>query len=817
MKGQRFNSKSLRSQIVAIVLLLGSATIILSTLYLTHEQVERSHEHIKRELQTVMGLTQGAMNRSFRYQKIPAIEEIIAEVKAHRRVKEAALFNRAGEQRVNVLGEAQVQSLVSLFPHSNYDVFLASIREQSLKIVHTAKADSYLAYIPIKTVPDALAEPEYQVFMVEYMLPITWTDAFLYKLPLIGGWALIMLLILAALITYLNNRVVEPAQTLVRNITKAVNHELDQLESVRGASELTEVNQALNSMLAERNANEERLIKLSTAIEQSSEGVVITDHQGRIEYVNQSMVTNTGYSREQLIGSDPKILSSGKTPASTFKALWERLNAGKSWTGELFNKRADGSEFVELQTITPLKNTNGVVTHFVGVRQDITEQKATQERLHFLAYNDSLTHLPNRASTMNWLQRYIDEALIKNTFGAVLLINIDRFKVINDARGFEFGNEIITSLGMRLRKLKTENTKLAHLGADTFCLIVKPQDMGEQNMREIALTLAEKALTLSSQPMCIEEQEMSITVSVGTCILDSTETPEGLLRAAETALHTAKELGGNQAFSYRQADGQRAEYIFRVEHELREALREEQLECYLQAQVNEHGVLAGAETLVRWRHPVRGLVSPGEFIPVAERSDLIEQLDMWVLHKSLEILAGWQQQQRSLTIAVNISPRTLRGKHFVTEVLAAIERAGAVSGGLVLEITEGLVVEDLSGSIKKMEELQTHGIQFSIDDFGTGYSSLSYLRELPVHELKVDQSFIRGVPESKADIAMIESVLTVAQNMRLRVLAEGIETEAQAKFCQERGMWGQGYYYDKPTPHTDWCKAWLSGSASEEA
>ncbi|RUO42812.1 sensor domain-containing diguanylate cyclase [Aliidiomarina taiwanensis] len=810
MQGCRFNSKSLLNQIVAIVLLLGSATIMMSALYLTHEQVESSHEHIKRELQTLMGLTQGAMNRSFRYQKIPAVEEIISELKAHRRVKEAALFTQAGEQRVNVLGEAQVKSLTSMFPQSSEEVFLASIQQQNLKIQHVTKTDSYLAYIPIKTVPDALAEPEYQVFVVEYMLPITWADAFVYKLPLIGGWAFILLLILTISIAYLNHRVVQPAQALVRNITRAVHHQLDQLESVRGASELTEINQALNSMLAERNANEERLIKLSTAIEQSSEGVVITDHQARIEYVNQSMVNNTGYSREQLIGSDPKILSSGKTPRSTFTALWARLNEGKSWTGELYNKRADGSEFVELQTITPLKNSAGEVTHFVGVRQDITEQKAIQERLHFLAYNDSLTHLPNRTSTMERLQRYIDGAHARGAYGAVLLINIDRFKVINDARGFQFGNEVITKLSMRLRKLKSSGIRLSHFGADTFCFIMKPERMEKQDMRAKALVLAEDVLNLCSKPICIEEQDVSITVSIGIRLLDSTETPEGLLRSAETALHTAKDLGGNQIFNYRHEDGRRAEYIFLIEHELREALREEQLECYLQAQVDETGALAGAETLVRWHHPVRGLVSPGDFIPVAERSDLIKQLDMWVLERSLEFLSGWQQQQRDLTIAVNISPRTLRSKHFVTEVLTAIERAGANSCGLVLEITEGLVVEDLSGSIEKMKALQTHGVQFSIDDFGTGYSSLTYIRELPAQELKIDQSFIRGVPESKADIAMIESILTVAKNLRIRVLAEGIETAEQAEFCKQRNMWGQGYYYDKPKPHADWCEAWLS-------
>lgn len=800
---------SLRSQLILIMLVLGSAAIALSTYVLTREQINYTHEHIERELRTLMIMSQGSLNRTLRYDVMPALEELMAEIKAHRRVKSAAIFNTEGEEVFNSqLGNSTV-TLQQHFPNSRYETFERSLIKLQLNIEFNKKSSSYHAYIPIVSLPQALDNVHHDILVVEYMVPITWRDALLLQLPFLLLWVGALLSILALLLAYLNVRVARPARGVVSNIAAAEKRRLDLLQPISGAAELVQIDRAFTAMVAERERNEAQLVKLSTAVEQSNEGVIITDYDGNIEYVNQALVNNTGYSREQLMGNNPRMLSSGSTSPATFAAMWQRLTSGLPWTGELYNRRRDGTEFIELQTITPLKNEQGEITHYVGVRQDISEQKSIQERLHFLAYFDILTHLPNRVSVLELLQDELEQSLRQGTVGAFLLLNIDRLKVINDGRGFEFGNQVIIALSKRLQILKGEQLSIGHLGADTFCLTLPTRYRDSMQARTIAEDAADMLVQECAEPFYIEGEEVSLTISVGVRLIDELDSAEGLIRSAETAVHNAKEKGGNQWFYYRDVDGKHAEYAFKVEGELREAIKSRQLRCFLQTQVNEYGKLAGAESLVRWQHPERGMVSPADFIPIAERSDLIVEIDRWMLVEALRILSEWQREQRELTISVNISPRHLRRNDFVDEVLNLVEASGVDPHELVLEVTEGLLVDDVAASVEKMKILKRHGIQFSIDDFGTGYSSLAYIRQLPVNELKIDQSFIRGIPNAKADVTMVNSIISVAQNLGLRVLAEGIETIGQAEFCMERHIWGQGYFYDRPLDEASWRLKWL--------
>lgn len=800
---------SLRSQLILIMLVLGSAAIALSTYVLTREQINYTHEHIERELRTLMIMSQGSLNRTLRYDVMPALEEVMAEIKAHRRVKSAAIFNTEGEEVFNSqLGNSTV-TLQQHFPNSRYETFERCLIKLQLNIEFNKKSSSYHAYIPIVSLPRALDNVHHDILVVEYMVPITWRDALLLQLPFLLLWVGALLSILALLLAYLNVRVARPARGVVSNIAAAEKRRLDLLQPISGAAELVQIDRAFTAMVAERERNEAQLVKLSTAVEQSNEGVIITDYDGNIEYVNQALVNNTGYSREQLMGNNPRMLSSGSTSPATFAAMWQRLTSGLPWTGELYNRRRDGTEFIELQTITPLKNEQGEITHYVGVRQDISEQKSIQERLHFLAYFDILTHLPNRVSVLELLQDELEQNLRQGTVGAFLLLNIDRLKVINDGRGFEFGNQVIIALSKRLQILKGEQLSIGHLGADTFCLTLPTRYRDSMQARTIAEDAADMLVQECAEPFYIEGEEVSLTISVGVRLIDELDSAEGLIRSAETAVHNAKEKGGNQWFYYRDVDGKHAEYAFKVEGELREAIKSRQLRCFLQTQVNEYGKLAGAESLVRWQHPERGMVSPADFIPIAERSDLIVEIDRWMLVEALRILSEWQREQRELTISVNISPRHLRRNDFVDEVLNLVEASGVDPHELVLEVTEGLLVDDVAASVEKMKILKRHGIQFSIDDFGTGYSSLAYIRQLPVNELKIDQSFIRGIPNAKADVTMVNSIISVAQNLGLRVLAEGIETIGQAEFCMERHIWGQGYFYDRPLDEASWRLKWL--------
>lgn len=809
---------SLRSQLVVIMLVLGACAIGLSTYLFTSEKIKYTHKHIEQELQTMAMMAQGAAGRALRYNVLPALEELMVEVNRHQQVKAAALFNAA---EVEVLQPKQYSNSIlhEKFPYSNSASFQRSLAQQLLLIERHQQAQSYLAYIPIVFTSPRSRQQESTVLVIEYRVPLTWWDALKIQLPFLFLWVGALLSVLALLWVYLNVRVARPAYQLMKNMKEADAHVLQQRQPIKGVEELVQIDLAFTAMLTERTQNEERVIKLSTAIEQGSEGVIITDHQSNIEYVNQALLKNTGYSNEELIGQNPRIFSSGKTAPEVFKDMWKKLKKGEVWVGELYNRRRDGSEYIELKTITPLKNEQKEITHYVAVGQDISEQKSIQERLHFLAYFDALTHLPNRVSMLEALAEELKQSTAQDTVGAVLLLNIDRLKVINDGRGFEFGNQVIIALSERLQTFSHEQLRLGHLGVDTFCFILAARFRDEMQVQVIADELSKRLLLECSQPFLIAGEEVRLTLSAGIKVIlptEKLETPESLIRSADTALHKAKELGGHQALFYRDIDGKHAEYVFKLEGELREAIRKEQLQCYLQAQMNGQGELGGVECLVRWQHPELGMVSPADFIAIAERSDLIIEIDRWMLQQALHILAQWQQEKRTLTIAVNISPRHLRQKDFVESVLNVLVETGAEPQGLILEVTEGLLVEDMAGSIEKMTLLQERGVQFSIDDFGTGYSSLAYIRQLPVCELKIDQSFIRGIPKIKADVDMVASIVSVAQRLGLRVVAEGIETAAQAEFCIARQVWGQGYYYDRPLEASRWQEKWLT-SANKKA
>ncbi len=311
------------------------------------------------------------------------------------------------------------------------------------------------------------------------------------------------------------------------------------------------------------------------------------------------------------------------------------------------------------------------------------------------------------------------------------------------------------------------------------------------------------------QPLQVADEQLVLSVSIGISRAAEVLLPEQLLQQVDTALHVAKNQGGNRYACYRPTDSQSALQAFQIEKALRQALDQDELQLFLQSQCDQHGVLAGAEALVRWQHPEQGLISPGIFIPVAERSDLIIALDNWVLARAGELLANWRSRGLDYTLSVNISPRHVRHASFVEDVKAVLAHYQFAPSALVLEVTEGILVDDLQASIDKMLQLTALGISLAIDDFGTGYSSLSYIRNLPVQELKIDQSFIKGIPDQANDIAMVETIIAVARQLNLRVVAEGVETAAQALFCQQQGLWSQGYHIDKPLPVSKWQARWL--------
>jgi len=564
--------------------------------------------------------------------------------------------------------------------------------------------------------------------------------------------------------------------------------------------------------LSARKAAEDQLRKLSLAVDQSPASIVITDLWGNIEYVNRAFERTTGYCAEEVIGQNPRVLNSGKTPPEVYKDFWATMMRGETWRGEFINRHKSGKEFVELAIVTPVRDEDGKVTHFLGIKQDISEQKRAEAEINRLAYYDALTGLPNRALLMDRLGLVLAVSRRQPRQDALILFNIDRFQTINDARGHATGDLLLQALGKRLSGLLREGDTLARIAGDDFAILLQALDIHPENASRRALSVAEKVHAALREPFELGNETAMITASLGitTCPDDVDDTVLDILRRADTALHRAKDAGGNQTAFFETAMGDVAKQKFRTERELRRGIPAGELRLFLQSQVDENEVVQGAEVLVRWQHPERGLVPPGVFIPVAEQSDLICELGVWVLENACRLMAEHGSVERALRLSVNISPRHFRQPDFVPWVSELVANHGVDPSWLTLEVTEGLMIDDIDGVVAKMRALTTFGIRFSVDDFGTGYSSLAYLKRLPLHELKIDRSFVQDAPDDSEDAALVETILAVAQSLHLQVVAEGVETTRQAAFLNARGsMIHQGYLYGKPQTASEWIEAWL--------
>ena len=590
------------------------------------------------------------------------------------------------------------------------------------------------------------------------------------------------------------------------------------IEERRRSAELLAANRELERQISRRHQAEERTRILSQVVEQSPESIFITNLDAEIEYVNAAFVRNTGYSREEVTGRNPSILKSGKTPRETYQALWSALLRGEAWQGELFNRCKDGSEFIEWAIISPVRETDGRISHYVAIKQDITEKKRAEAEINQLAYYDSLTRLPNRTLLMERLSQTLLDAENDGRRAALILINIDRFKNINDARGHALGDALLQAVSKRLAGLLDEHDTLARLASDEFAILIPEAGQPARQPDSRAMAMAEQVLEILRQPIAVDNEEISITVSLGITLFPehAGDTAIAVLRRADTALHRAKEHGGNHYAFFETDMGKSVERRFRTERELRQAITDGQLRLFLQPQVDTRGRLVGAEALVRWQHPERGLVPPGAFIPVAEESDLILDVGGWVLSEALQLMARGDMAGHPFRLSVNLSPRQFRQTGFVSWLKDLLDSTGADPNHLTLEVTENLVIQNINEVVSRMSEISALGIRFSIDDFGTGYSSLSYLKRLPVHELKIDRSFIQDAPFDKGDAALVETILAVAEHMHLKVVAEGVETGEQAAFLNERAdVIHQGYLYGKPEPAEDWFKRWFGNAPKE--
>ncbi len=562
----------------------------------------------------------------------------------------------------------------------------------------------------------------------------------------------------------------------------------------------TVLRMVLSDITARRLAQAE--LRIAAAAFESQQGIVVTDAARVILRVNPAFTAITGYTPEEAVGQTPRLLSSGRHDAVFYAAMWSAIAASGSWHGEIWNRRKNGEVFPQWLTITAVQDNSGRPTHYVGSFVDISLRKAAEEQITKLAFYDPLTGLPNRRLLVDRLEQALAASQRHRRQGALMFVDLDNFKTINDTLGHSQGDLLLVQVASRLSACVREGDTVARLGGDEF--VVMLLDLCEDSAAAAAQaeSVGKQIQTALNRAYQLDGQTYHSTASIGvTLFADQKVGIEELLKRADLSMYEAKDAGRNTLRFFEPQMQAAVTARGELEASLRLAIKEGQLLLHYQSQVTVGGQRTGVEALVRWLHPERGLVSPREFIPLAEETGLILPLGQWVLDAACAQLALWAllPEMQNLTIAVNVSARQFQQSHFVEDVQAALQRSGANPQRLKLELTESLLVKKLDDVIAKMIALKALGVGFSLDDFGTGYSSLSYLKRLPLDQLKIDQSFVRDLLSDPNDAVIARAIVALGHSLGLQVLAEGVETPEQCEMLASMGCDAyQGYYFGHP-------------------
>lgn len=604
------------------------------------------------------------------------------------------------------------------------------------------------------------------------------------------------------------------------NLSKPL--ELDRPDTpLNKRDELAQVTDAINQMrqrLAEDLARQERdaqeIRKFSKAIEQSPSSVLICDRKWQIEYANQKFAQLTGYNPASIEGKHPGTLSEDITAHRESRQLWQsiRLQVQRVgvWQGEVNSARKNGERFWEQLVVTPIKDQGGEVTGYLILGEDISIRKRYEQQLLRQANYDILTGLPNRMLALDRLKLALAQARRENTLVGVMFLDLDNFKHVNDTLGHDAGDNLLIEAARRISSCLRGTSTVARLGGDEF-LVVLPglSDVGATTQ------VAQRILTTFEPPYRLNGQEVFGTTSIGISIFPNDSDNSGMLmQHADAAMYQAKNKGKSDFAVFTHEMTEVSHERLQMESLMRRALEQQEFEVYFQPIVcTRTGQLAFAEALLRWNNPILGMVMPDRFIPLAEETGLITPIGEWVLKESCLATMRWRNQTGTrIGIAVNVSPRQFRDPLFVNTVMQALEQSGLESDQLELEITERLILDDTIETADILRQLDQSGIRLSVDDFGTGYSALSYLKSYPFDTLKIDKSFVQDVMKEEDDASLVRAIINMAHSLGLRVIAEGVEEEAQTHFLEKEGCdFSQGYFYSRPMPEPEFI-AWLANN-----
>ena len=556
--------------------------------------------------------------------------------------------------------------------------------------------------------------------------------------------------------------------------------------------------------------HEERIRILGTAFEKAREGIMITNECNQIIDINQAFIDTFGYCYDEVLGKNPKMFSSGRHDHLYYEQMWKAINEDGYWSGEIWNRRKDGSEIVQWMSISVIDDPRTKMKSYLGLTLDISEIKASEEKLSYMAFHDPLTGLANRTKLFDRIDQFIKRSRRSRTIGALLYLDLDRFKNLNDSLGHTVGDQILVEVAERLVSRIRSHDLVARVGGDEFVLWL--EDL--QNIAEAEI-VAEKFLSVFDEPFKVDSNEYVIQGSIGIALYpqDARER-DSLLKNADAAMYRAKEDSKRKIMFYQLNMTQEAKTSLRLETELYQALKHREFELYYQPKINaQSGKMEGAEALIRWNHPTRGIVMPGDFIPFAEQTPLVSQLGEYVLERAFEQLRIWRRSSTvEMSISVNVSGRQLNDDD-INALLRIIAVNADLAHFIVIELTETFLMHHAHSAVGMLERLKSSGVRLSIDDFGTGYSSLGYLKRFKVDELKIDRLLINDIETDPNDRVISSAVIAMAHTLGLSVVAEGVETLEQIEILRENGCdFFQGFYFDRPLDAETFYERYLQGS-----